>query len=101
MKATSFNPTGDAATALVQPDAVFLTVGALVNRILDSVPENAILIIDQRRVDPVIVFGTADVPDATVAAATTFAGLTDAMMSLGTYDNFTPGTGPATAPFEG
>lgn len=47
MKATTFDPTGSDATALLAPDAVILTVGALVNRILDFYSGPIVLVVDQ------------------------------------------------------
>lgn len=47
MKATTFTPTGAAAVALLAPDAVVLTIGALINRILDNQTDPVFIVIDQ------------------------------------------------------
>ncbi len=47
MKATSFSPTGPIATELLTPEAVQLTIGALINRLLDNAANPMVIVIDQ------------------------------------------------------
>lgn len=67
MKATTFDPTGTAAVALLAPDAVVLTVGALINKILDSLDDPVVLVLDQ--VEGKISVFSSDNGDITAAVA--------------------------------
>jgi hypothetical protein len=100
MKATTFVATTVPAEGFITPDPVQLTIGALVNRILDRTEDPVILIIDQRNGTKRIVGVVEDITNEDVAAATGFQALLDVLADYETAIVFTPGDEPG-APFEG